>query len=226
MYLTERKNIMENKNIAVAEQTNTEKKENAKLVKLAHPYRFDDKEYTEINLSGLDGLTIEDAIIAAKNLYNAGETAAMITPETATAYTDALAAKATELPIEFFQLLPIGASKKVRQMVQATLSGNAKENEDEHSHVLKLGKPYMYKGEEYTEVDLSGIANMTGMNVRKAENRMEELDIRAAEKTLNYFYCCLMASMATGKDVAFFLNLPLAEAIPLRAMVNHKDFFA
>ena len=48
------------------------------------------------------------------------------------------------------------------------------------------------------------------MNVRQAENRMEEEDIRAAEKTLNYYYCCLIASMATGKDVAFFLGLPLA----------------
>lgn len=32
--------------------------------------------------------------------------------------------------------------------------------------------------------------------------------------------------MATGKDVAFFLGLPLAEAVQLRAGVNHKDFFA
>ena len=51
-------------------------------------------------------------------------------------------------------------------------------------------------------------------------------DIRAAEKTLNYYYCCLIASMATGKDVAFFLGLPLAEAVQLRAGVNHTDFFA
>lgn len=89
---------------------------------------------------------------------------------------------------------------------------------------MKFGKPYTYKGEKYTEVDLSGVANLTGMNVRQAENRMEEEDIRAAEKTLNYYYCCLIASMATGKDVAFFLGLPLAEAVQLRAGVNHKDF--
>lgn len=78
---------------------------------------------------------------------------------------------------------------------------------------MKFGKPYTYKGETYTSVDLSGVANMTGMNVRQAENRMEEEDIRAAEKTLNYYYCCLIASMATGKDVAFFLGLPLSEAV-------------
>ena len=131
--------------------------------------------------------------------------------------------------IEFFQLLPIGASKKVRQTVQASLRSAAAEedgDEDEHSHIMKFGKPSTYKGEKYTEVDLSGVANLTGMNVRQAENRMEEEDIRAAEKTLNYYYCCLIASMATGKDVAFFLGLPLAEAVQLRAGVNHKDFFA
>ncbi|MGK5436953.1 hypothetical protein ACSNNV_16935, partial [Faecalibacterium prausnitzii] len=86
-----------------------------------------------------------------------------------------------------FQLLPIGASKKVRQTVQASLRSAAAEedgDEDEHSHIMKFGKPYTYKGEKYTEVDLSGVANLTGMNVRQAENRMEEEDIRAAEKTL------------------------------------------
>lgn len=219
------------KNISTAaEQTKTaEVKKSSKIIELARPYKFDDKEYTEIDLSGLDGLTIKDAVLIIKKLYNEGELAAMITPETATAYTDALAAAATKLPIEFFQLLPIGASKKVRQTVQASLrSATAEDGDDkhDHSHVMKFGKPYTYKGETYTSVDLSGVANMTGMNVRKAENHMEEEDIRAAEKTLNYYYCCLIASMATGKDVAFFLGLPLSEAVQLRAGVNHKDFFA
>ena len=219
------------KNISTAaEQTKTaEVKKSSKIIELARPYKFDDKEYTEIDLSGLDGLTIKDAVLIIKKLYNEGELAAMITPETATAYTDALAAAATKLPIEFFQLLPIGASKKVRQTVQASLrSATAEDGDDkhDHSHVMKFGKPYTYKGETYTSVDLSGVANMTGMNVRQAENRMEEEDIRAAEKTLNYYYCCLIASMATGKDVAFFCALAQSEAVQLRAGVNHKDFFA
>ena len=215
---------MEKNVSSVAEQDKTaEVKKNPKLIELARPYKFDDKEYTEIDLSGLDDLTIKDAVLIIKKLYNEGEMAVMITPETATAYTDALAAAATKLPIEFFQLLPIGASKKVRQTVQASLRSAAAE---EDRSTLVYFKPYTYKGEKYTEVDLSGVANLTGMNVRQAENRMEEEDIRAAEKTLNYYYCCLIASMATGKDVAFFLGLPLAEAVQLRAGVNHKDFFA
>ena len=78
------------KNISTAaEQTETaEVKKNPKIIELARPYKFDDKEYTEIDLSGLDGLTIKDAVLIIKKLYNEGELAAMITPETATAYTD------------------------------------------------------------------------------------------------------------------------------------------
>ena len=46
------------KNISTAaEQTETaEVKKNPKIIELARPYKFDDKEYTEIDLSGLDGL--------------------------------------------------------------------------------------------------------------------------------------------------------------------------
>ena len=94
---------MEKNVSSVAEQDKTaEVKKNPKLIELARPYKFDDKEYTEIDLSGLDDLTIKDAVLIIKKLYNEGEMAVMITPETATAYTDALAAAATKLPIEFF----------------------------------------------------------------------------------------------------------------------------
>ena len=130
---------MEKNVSSVAEQDKTaEVKKNPKLIELARPYKFDDKEYTEIDLSGLDDLTIKDAVLIIKKLYNEGEMAVMITPETATAYTDALAAAATKLPIEFFQLLPIGASKKVRQTVQASLrSAAAEEDGDEDEQPIK-----------------------------------------------------------------------------------------
>ena len=136
---------MEKNVSSVAEQDKTaEVKKNPKLIELARPYKFDDKEYTEIDLSGLDDLTIKDAVLIIKKLYNEGEMAVMITPETATAYTDALAAAATKLPIEFFQLLPIGASKKVRQTVQASLrSAAAEEDGDPYRHERPSGgKPH------------------------------------------------------------------------------------
>ena len=51
---------MEKNVSSVAEQDKTaEVKKNPKLIELARPYKFDDKEYTEIDLSGLDDLTIK-----------------------------------------------------------------------------------------------------------------------------------------------------------------------
>ena len=230
---------MEKNVSSVAEQDKTaEVKKNPKLIELARPYKFDDKEYTEIDLSGLDDLTIKDAVLIIKKLYNEGEMAVMITPETATAYTDALAAAATKLPIEFFQLLPIGASKKVRQTVQASLRSDAAEedgDEDEHSHIMKFGKPYTYKGEKYTEVDLSGVANLTGMNVRQAENRMEEEDIRTASrrgepqgffrlkggyKTIRKAAIALATATHTSAD--FYLNLPVRELVEINEEVAEE----
>lgn len=80
---------MEKNVSSVAEQDKTaEVKKNPKLIELARPYKFDDKEYTEIDLSGLDDLTIKDAVLIIKKLYNEGEMAVMITPETATAWTN------------------------------------------------------------------------------------------------------------------------------------------
>lgn len=71
---------MEKNVSSVAEQDKTaEVKKNPKLIELARPYKFDDKEYTEIDLSGLDDLTIKDAVLIIKKLYNEGEMAVMIT---------------------------------------------------------------------------------------------------------------------------------------------------
>ena len=54
---------MEKNVSSVAEQDKTaEVKKNPKLIELARPYKFDDKEYTEIDLSGLDDLTIKELI--------------------------------------------------------------------------------------------------------------------------------------------------------------------
>ena len=82
----ERKNNRE-KNVSTAvEQEVTEQtapaaeQTNDKLVKLAKPYKFDDEEYSEINLSGLDKLTIEDAVLTVKKLTGDGELAAMVMP--------------------------------------------------------------------------------------------------------------------------------------------------
>ena len=61
---------MEKNVSSVAEQDKTaEVKKNPKLIELARPYKFDDKEYTEIDLSGLDDLTIKKLRLHTPTLW-------------------------------------------------------------------------------------------------------------------------------------------------------------
>lgn len=194
-----------------------------KIIEMKKPYQFEGKEYASIDLTGLDKLTVADVIETQKQLTGDGELAATYVLETSTAFAEELAAKATGLPIEFFELLPIGAGRKMAKIVLGAITHkNEKENDD---NILRFAAPYVYKGATYTEVDLSRVGELTTMDMKSAENKMAEQGIVAMENTANYYYACLIASMATGKDEAFFTGLPLCEALPLKNAVNNKNFF-
>mgnify|MGYP000789805387 FL=1 len=109
--------MAEEKNMTVATKEKTEatapKTENQYLLKLNRPYVFEGKEYAEIDLAGLDKLTVQDAINAQRQLFNEREPAAMLLCETTTAFVRILAAKATGLPIEFFKLAPRSVSRRI-----------------------------------------------------------------------------------------------------------------
>ena len=64
--------MAEEKNMTVATEEKTEaaapKTENKYLLKLNRPYVFEGKEYAEIDLAGLDKLTVQDAINAQRQL--------------------------------------------------------------------------------------------------------------------------------------------------------------
>ena len=195
--------------------------ESKNIIKLKKPYAFEGTEHTEIDLSGIENLKISDAIDAQNECFSEREVAASILPETSTAFTRKLAAKATKFPIEFFKLAPLPVSKKVSQFVTGYLNVAA----DSEDHTMKFEKPYIFDGKTYKEVDLSGIASLTCMDESAAENRMASEGIVSADTSTNYFYACIIASTATGLPEEFFTNLPLIELLKLKVKVNSPSFF-
>ena len=191
------------------------------VVVLSRPYKFEGKEYSEIDLSGIKNLKIKDAIEAQKQLFNEREIAATVMSETTTAFARTIAAKATGKPIEFFKLAPHRVSRKVTQMVQSVLNINTQTE----NHVMKFEKPYVFDGKEYREIDLSGIADITSMNESEAENRLVRAGFTITEVTSLYLYSCIIASMVTGQPEDFFTGLPFEEVLKLRVAVNDPDFF-
>lgn len=196
------------------------KEQTMETIKLAKPYVFEGTEYGEINLNGLEKLTVQDAIDA--QLALTGQAAAVILPERSTAYIARLCAKATEMPIEFYELMPVGAARKVRAAFNGFMTSDA---DEDTGMVLKLKAPHTYKGKVYKEVDMTGAAELTTMDMAQAENKLAAAGHIAPEPSFDYLYCCMMAARASGLDEEFFTSLPVAEATHIKNALNSDRFF-
>lgn len=214
---------MENKIEATANEVMQETAEREGVIVLNTPYVFEGKEYKEIDMNGLKALTVKDAIDAQRELFNEQEVAASVLCETTTAFARKMAARATGLPIEFFKLAPRRVSRLVTASVKSFVGANNAAAGD--GHVMKLNSPYEFKGKTYTEVDLSGVANLNSMNESEAENRIVRAGFMVTEDSLNTLFACVLASMATGLPEEFFTGLPLDEAMKIRSAVNDAGFF-
>ena len=106
--------MAEDKKVMDAGQAEEQQAERAHVVKLDRPVKFEQKEYTEIDLGGLDGMTIQDAINAQRSLLDQSEAACSLLCETTTAFAMEIAARASGLPIEFFKTMPRDAGKRVQ----------------------------------------------------------------------------------------------------------------
>ena len=191
------------------------------VLKPKKPYIFEGKEYPEIDLSGLERLTIKDAVDAQKNLWNQQEIASAMICETTTAFAREIAAKASGRPVEFFKLMPRGLNKQVVRLVQAHLNVEAKME----NHVMFFEKPYFFHGEKYDSVDLNGLADLNSLNESAAENRLAREGFMITETSFNYLYACCLACMAAKLPEEFFTGLPLCELLKLKIALNDGGFF-
>ena len=82
------------------------------------------------------------------------------------------------------------------------------EEPEEESLILKFRKPYKFEGVEYTEVDLSGMEDMT------------TADLCAVGKIMAKQGMVTPMPEVTVKPVEFFKGLPPKEGIALKNMVT------
>lgn len=214
---------MENKIEAITKEAAQKTAEREGVIVLNTTYLFEGVEYKEIDMNGLKKLTVKDAIGAQRELFNEQEVAASVLCETTTAFARKMAVLATGLPIEFFKLAPRRVSRLVTASVKSFVGVNG--GAGDGSHVMKLNRPYEFKGKTYTEVDLSGVADLNSMHESEAENRIVRAGFMVTEDSLNTLFACVLASMATGLPEEFFTGLPLDEAMKIRSAVNDAGFF-
>jgi len=206
----------------MADEIKTAETQPAKrLVKFAKPYNFEDTEYTELDLSGLDSLTIQDAIDVQRQLMDRLEAAAMQFCENSTVFACEIAAKVTELPIEFFRLMPCRTMKMIRAEIKNAM--NKKLNSK--GSVMKFDSPYEFQGKVYNEIDLSGVADINTLQESAAENTMTIEGFPLMENSFNFLYACIIAGMGTKMSTEFFTGLPICELAKLKLAVNNGGFF-
>ncbi len=121
----EKKELLEQENTAAMGEgeNGAEDEEESLVIKLKKPYRFDGKEYTEIDLSGLEELTAAD-MIALENQYDRKSPGINVMPEVKVGYAVMMAARAAKLPVEFFNGLPPKDAMKVKNRVMGFLFGS------------------------------------------------------------------------------------------------------
>lgn len=90
---------------------------NALVVQWKRPYTFEGHSYTEVDLIGLDTLTIQDAIETQKQLFGRNELAGSMLSETTMSFACAIAARVSGKPIEFFQMMPCTVSRQVQRAI-------------------------------------------------------------------------------------------------------------
>ncbi len=81
-------------------------------VKFSKPYVFEDDTYEGLDMSCLENLTTDDLTEIEKKFYKQG--VASFNPENTATYAKIVAWKATGLPIEFFNQLPIKDMLKIK----------------------------------------------------------------------------------------------------------------
>ncbi len=192
-----------------------------RLVKFAKPYNFERTEYTELDLSGLDSLTIQDAIDTQKRMIESGEAAAMQLCENTTVFACTLAAQTTKLPIEFFKLMPRQMMGQVRAEVRKATNGNVKCT----GSIMQFESPYEFNGKVHFQVNLCGVADINALQESAAENTLTLEGFPVLENSFNFLYACIIAGMGTKMPTEFFTGLPLCELGKLKKAVNNGGFF-
>lgn len=118
----------------------------------------------------------------------------------------------------------IGAAERAdMEAMEAQARAEGGEDTEPEDLVLRFGKPYKFGGQEYTEVDLSGLEDVTAgvlENVGKIAAKKNP-GMNPALQEMSLTFCTYLAQRVAKLPLEFFTGLQAKEAIKLKAMVTN-----
>ena len=91
---------------------------------------------------------------------------------------------------------------------------------EERDFVIHFGKPYTFEEETFTEIDLSGLENITAADMIATQKQMTKGGTVDMLPEMSLQYACIIAARITGKPIEFFTGLPAREAVKLKNVVS------
>ena len=115
------------------------------------------------------------------------------------------------------------AERADMEAVEARAGAEGGEDTEPEGLVLRFGKPYKFGGQEYTEVDLSGLEDVTAgvlENVGKIAAKKNP-GMNPALQEMSLTFCTYLAQRVAKLPLEFFTGLPAKEAIKLKTLVTN-----
>ncbi|CAM4110871.1 phage tail assembly protein [Mesobacillus thioparans] len=91
--------------------------------------------------------------------------------------------------------------------------------ESTNQYLVTFNKPYQFEGKEYTEIDLTGIDNLTTEDLTQADKVFISSGNIATTNELSVGYACIIASKVSQKPIEFFSKMPAKEGIKIKNLV-------
>lgn len=91
---------------------------------------------------------------------------------------------------------------------------------EQNDLMVKLSRPYLFEGNEYREVDLSGLEQLTADDMIRAQRMLGRSGGTTALPETDYGYCMYLAATAAKLPVEFFGSLPAREAVKVKNQVS------
>lgn len=115
------------------------------------------------------------------------------------------------------------AEMEAMQATQAEAGTEDAEDTEPEDLILRFAKPYKFGGMEYTEVDLSGLEDVTAGTLESVGKIVAKKNpgMNPALQEMSLTFCTYLAQRVAKLPLEFFAGLPAKEAIKLKAMVTN-----
>lgn len=115
------------------------------------------------------------------------------------------------------------AEREDMEALEAQAGAEDGEDAEPEDLILRFAKPYKFGGQEYTEVDLSGLEDVTA-GVLESVGKItakKNPGMNPALQEMSLTFCTYLAQRVAKLPLEFFTGLPAKEAIKLKAMVTN-----